>query len=132
LVCCLATGIEQTKLSKLVPLAVSGHVHCLVAIGIFQEVGPDITRQPDKLLVVAKETLLNRLVSCDPKNSDLLLAILWLLLADPLLGGVWQGSYGVAVINYVKKCLKGCIHSNNLITVVSMVSVLLVTILFTS
>jgi len=126
--CCLATGIEQTRLSKLVPLAVVGVSVTIVLlfIVIFQEVGPDVTRQPDKLLVVAKETLLNRLVSSDPKNSDLLLAILWLLLADPLLGSVWQGSYGIAVINYVKKCLKGCSHGNDLITVVSMVSIMLV------
>ena len=83
--------------------------------------GPDVTRKPDKLLVAVKEVTLSRLESCDPANEELLLATLWLLLANAVLGSVWESSDAVTMVKYVEKCIgaNGC---NKLPHVVAMVS----------
>ena len=73
------------------------------------------------MLVAAKEVTLSQLESCDPENEDLLLATLWLLLANSLLGNVWENSYAVTIVKYVEKCIGETVH-NELAQVVAMVS----------
>jgi len=68
-------------------------------------VGPDVTRKPDKLLVAVKDVTLSRLSSCDPANDDLLLATLWLLLANSLLGSAWDSKDAVTMVKYLEQCI---------------------------
>jgi len=85
-------------------------------------VGPDIIREPDKLLIVAKEVILGQLESCDSENEDMLLAVLWLLIANSLLGNAWEISDGVIIVKYVDQCICRRMHSYKLAHVVAMVS----------
>lgn len=82
--------------------------------------GPDVTRKPDKLLVVIKQIMLNQLGSCDPETKDLLLATLWLLMANSLLGNIWENSEAVTMVKYLESCI--CRHNQRLAQVVAMVS----------
>ena len=82
--------------------------------------GPDVTRKPDKLLVVIKQIMLNQLGSCDPEAKDLLLATLWLLMANSLLGNIWENSEAVTMVKYLESCI--CRHNQRLAQVVAMVS----------
>ena len=82
--------------------------------------GPDVTRKPDKLLVVIKQVMLNQLGSCDPENEHLLLATLWLLIANSLLGNIWENSEGVTMVKYLESCI--CKHNQRLAHAVAMVS----------
>ena len=79
--------------------------------------GPDIIREPDKLLIVAKEVILG-----DSENEDMLLAVLWLLIANSLLGNAWEISDGVIIVKYVDQCICRRMHSYKLAHVVAMVS----------
>ena len=82
--------------------------------------GPDVTRKPDKLLIVIKQIMLNQLGSYDPENEDLLLATLWLLIANSLLGNIWEDSEAITMVKYLESCI--CKHSQRLAHVVAMVS----------
>lgn len=65
---------------------------------------------------------LNRLESCDPNNQELLLATLWLLLANFLLGNIWDSSDAVAMVKYIETCICKNPHYYELVHVVAMVS----------
>lgn len=82
--------------------------------------GPDITRKSDELLMVAKDVILSRLESCDTENKDLLLAVLWLLLANSLLGSVWNSSDANIIVKYVESCIVSrCDEFAHVVTMVS-------------
>lgn len=72
------------------------------------------------MLVVVKEVTLRRLEPCDPEDKGLLLATLWVLLANSLLGNVWESSDAITMVKYIESCICRC--DQGLAPVVAMVS----------
>lgn len=66
--------------------------------------------------------ILGQLESCDPEDEDLLLAVLWLLLANSLLENIWERSDAVTMVTYVDHCIREHVHCYKVAHVVAMVS----------